>query len=105
MKQIQPVQMWSNGQTVQADALNAYVINDNLNSQASFWYGIGTAVSMYPMVSLNAISQGNLTMTGSAYDAYETNQDAWNWIAQQLNLTIIGDYPLPTTTTSTTTLG
>jgi len=41
MKQIQPVQMWSNGQTVQADALNAYVINDNLNSQASFWYGIG----------------------------------------------------------------
>jgi len=76
MKQIQQVPIWSNGQIVQADALNAYTVNDNLVSQASFWYGIGTAVDFQPGVGLLALSQGNLTMTGDDYIAYETNQYA-----------------------------
>jgi len=102
MKQIEPVQMWYNGQTVEADALNSYVTNDNLSTQANFWYGIGTAIDMYPMVGLTPIVSGNLVMTGADYLAYETNQYAYDWIAKQLNLTIVGNYPEPTTTTTTT---
>jgi hypothetical protein len=43
----------------------------------------------------NALSQGSLTMGGQDYIAYSTNTYAWDWIATQLNLTIIGDYVPP----------
>jgi hypothetical protein len=35
-------------------------------------------------------------MTGADYLAYQTNQYAWDWVANQLNLTITGDYIPPT---------
>ena len=48
-------------------------------------------------------------MTGEAYNAYGTNPFAWDWIANQLNLTITGDYvpptPTPTPTPTPDTLG
>ena len=100
MKQIQPVTVWSNGQEVQADGLNAYVVSDNLLNQAVFYYGIGTIVyNLYPALpSVNVLASGQLTMTGQAYEDYQTNQYAWDWVAQQLNLTIIGDITTTTTT-------
>lgn len=103
MKQIQPVTVWSNGQEVQADGLNAYVVSDNLSSQAVFYYGIGNIVyNLYPALpSVNVLASGQLTMTGQAYEDYQTNQYAWDWVAAQLNLTIVGD--ITTTTTSSTT--
>lgn len=88
MKTIQPVQSWANGQVVEATILDAYAIQDNLTSSATFWYGIFDD-------SMGQVSQGNLVMTGSDYTAYLTNQYAWDWIATQLNLTIIGDYVPP----------
>lgn len=104
MKQIQPVTSWSNGQEVQATALNAYVISDDLSSQAVFYYSVGNVVSaLLPASSaLIALASGQLTMTGQAYEDYQTNQYAWDWVAAQLNLTIIGD--IITTTTTTTTI-
>jgi hypothetical protein len=101
MKQIQPVTVWSNGQEVQADGLNAYVVSDNLSSQAVFYYGIGTIVyNLYPALpSVNVLASGQLTMTGQSYEDYQTNQYAWDWVAQQLNLTIVGDITTTTTTT------
>jgi hypothetical protein len=106
MKQIQPVTVWSNGQEVQADGLNAYVISDNLLNQAVFYYGIGNIVyNLYPALpSVNVLASGQLTMTGQAYEDYQTNQYAWDWVAAQLNLTIVGDITTTTTTTETTTL-
>lgn len=101
MKQIQPVMVWSNGQEVEANGLNACVISDNLFSQAVFNYSIGTIVNYsqptYP--SINVLASGQLTMTGQAYIDYQTNQYAWDWIASQLNLTIVGDITTTTTTT------
>jgi hypothetical protein len=43
-------------------------------------------------------------MSGEAYDAWGTNDYAYEWIAEQLNLTITGEWnpPVYTTTTSTT---
>jgi hypothetical protein len=34
-------------------------------------------------------------MTGEAYEQWTIDAYAWDWIAEQLNLTIIGDYVPP----------
>jgi hypothetical protein len=88
MKTIQPVQSWNNGQKVEATILNAYVISDNLTSDASFYYSLLTA-------ELNKIAEGNLVMNGNDYTDYETNLYAWDWVASSLRLTITGEYVPP----------
>ena len=88
MKTIQPVQSWANGQVVEATILDAYAIQDNLTSSATFWYGIFDN-------AMEQVSQGNLVMTGSDYTAYQTNEFAWEWVASTLKLTITGDYVPP----------
>jgi len=88
MKTIQPVQSWNNGQVVEAIYLNGYAISDNLISSASFYYCIQDE-------TFATVAQGNLTMIGDDYTAYETNQYAWDWIASSLKLTITGDYVSP----------
>jgi len=98
MKTIQPVQSWTNGQVVEATILNAYTISDNLSTSATFWFCIFDD-------ALQQVSQGNLIMTGHDYTAYETNQYAWDWVANQLNLTITGDYIPPTLAPTTDTSG
>ena len=86
MKQIQPVQIWLNGQNVQATILNAYAINVLLNTSATFYYCLLNS-------NEELLTNGNLVMTVEAYTQWQTDNYAWDWIAQQLNLTIIGDYP------------
>jgi hypothetical protein len=103
MKTIEPVSIWDNGTVQQAKILNAYAINVILSTSATFYYQLfaeAIELSVGPQ-----LAQGNLTMTGEAYAQWEVDSYAWDWIAQQLNLTITGDYvpPVPTTTTSTTT--
>jgi len=39
-------------------------------------------------------------MTGEAYAEWQSDVFAWDWIAEQLNLTITGDYVLPVPTTT-----
>jgi hypothetical protein len=36
-------------------------------------------------------------MTGEAYTKWTQDNYAWDWIAEQLNVTIIGDYVTPVT--------
>ena len=100
MKTILPVTSWVNGQSVEAKVLNAYVINDNLISSATFYYALLSENQDETLGS--GVAQGNLTMTGEAYSAYGTNPFAWDWIANQLNLTITGDYVPPTPTPTPT---
>ena len=88
MKQISPIQSWINGQSVQATILNAYAINVALGVSATFYYALLDE-------NLGMVAQGNLTMTGEAYTQWTTDNIAWDWIAYQLNLTIIGDYVPP----------
>jgi hypothetical protein len=85
MKQIQPVQSWTNGQSVQATILNAYAVNVALGTSATFYYSLLDA-------NLVMVAQGNLTMSGEAYQQWTVDQYAWDWIATELNLTITGDY-------------
>ena len=101
MKTIEAVSIWENGQNQQATVLNAYAINVTLNTSATFWYGL---FSTNEDGSLGLqLNQGNLSMTGQAYEEWALDSYAWDWVAEQLNLTITGDYvpPVPTTTTTT----
>ena len=96
MKTIESVQIWDNGQVQEATILNAYGTNDNLSTSGTFYYQI---LSQNVDLSVGQqLSQGNLTMTGEEYQAWETNEYAYQWVAEQLNLTITGDYvaPVPT---------
>lgn len=95
MKVIQPVTVWYNGQDVQATVLNASVSSDNLNNSATFMYQLFEQVGEPPLIGVSAVSSNYLTMTGEAYINWDTNDYAYDWIAQQLNLTITGEYVPP----------
>ena len=88
MKEIQPIQMWLNGQFVEGVYLNAWAVNVTLGTSAVFAYNILDA-------NQQRVADGNLTMTGEAYAQWTVDQYAWDWIATQLNLTITGDYVPP----------
>jgi hypothetical protein len=95
MKTIEPVSIWDNGQVQQATILNAYAVNVTLGQSATFWYGLNIQ-NQDGKIGQN-IASGNLSMTGEAYAQWEVDAYAWDWVAQQLNLTITGDYipPVP----------
>jgi hypothetical protein len=101
VKTIEAVPVWDNGQTVEAKILNAYAVNVTLGISASFYYQLLSETAEGYVGS--QVAQGNLSMTGEAYAQWEVDSYAWDWVAEQLNLTITGDYIPPTTTTSTTT--
>jgi hypothetical protein len=89
MKKIQPVTVWVDGQNKQAIILNAFAINVTLNTSAKFVYQL-------IVEGEGIVATGNLTMGGQAYQEWDQDIFAWDWIAEQLNLTIIGDYVPPT---------
>jgi hypothetical protein len=102
MKTIEPISLWENGQSKEATILNTYAVNVTLNTSATFWYGLFSANEDGGQGA--QLTQGNLNMTGDAYVDWTVDNYAWDWIAEQLNLTITGDYnpPVPTTTSTTT---
>ena len=93
MKTISPVAIWDNGQTVEATILNAYAVNVTLGTSATFYYQL-LSQTAEGYVS-QQVAQGNLSMTGEAYAQWEVDSYAWDWVAEQLNLTITGDYVPP----------
>lgn len=112
MKTIQPVTVWYNGQEIQATILGAVVQNDNLLDSATFQYQLLTEVSSMPgYLYAQPVASNYLTMTGQDYLDWDTNDYAYAWIAEQLNLIITGPYvpptppipPVPSTTSTTTT--
>ena len=95
MKNIEAVSIWDNGTVQQATILNSYAVNVTLNTSATFWYGL---FAENADASQGAqLAQGNLIMSGEAYADWSVDSYAWDWIAEQLNLTITGDYipPVP----------
>lgn len=93
MKTIQAVSIWDNGTVQEASILNAYAVNVTLNTFATFYYSL---LSQVEGVVGNQLAQGNLTMTGEAYADWIVDNYAWDWIAEQLNLVITGEYVPPT---------
>jgi hypothetical protein len=93
MKIISPVSIWDNGKTLNATILNAYAVNVTLGSSATFYYSLSAQNEDQTIGS--QVAQGNLTMVSEAYSQWEVDAYAWDWVAEQLNLTITGDYVPP----------
>jgi hypothetical protein len=94
MKQIQPITTWSNGQQVQANTLMMYSINDDLSTNATFYYKILAAITdIDGNITTTRVAEGNLSIDGADYEAWGANDDineaAYIWAAQQLNLTLV----------------
>ena len=86
MKQIEPISIWDNGKTQSAEKLYTYGTNTTLGVSAAFYYILYTKDNQ-------TLAQGNLTMTGEDYQKWSDSDDyAWDWIAGQLNLVIVGDW-------------
>ena len=89
MKQIEPIQIWDNGKTQNAEILNAYAVNVTLGVSATFYYSLMSESKL-------TLATGNLTMGGEAYLEWSNNDDyAWEFIAKELNLVIVGDFVEP----------
>jgi hypothetical protein len=93
MKQIEPITIWKNGERQEAILLNAYIINDNLQSICSFYYSLcasGEGTEAMPLVIGQTLAEGNITMSGDDYLAWDnSNEAAYVYIAEKLNLTLI----------------
>ena len=88
MKQIEKISIWDNGKTQNAEILNAYAVNVTLGVSATFYYSLMSE-------SKQTLATGNLTMSGDAYEQWSLDSYAWDWVAEQLNLVIIGDWVEP----------
>jgi len=93
MKQIEPISIWKNGESQEATILNAYIINDNLQSCCTFYYQLclsGEPTEETPLVISQTLADGNVTISGDDYLAWGgANDYAFSYIAEKLNLTII----------------
>jgi hypothetical protein len=93
MKSISPVTIWKNGESQEANLLNAYIINDNLESSCSFYYSLcasGEGTEAMPLVIGQTLAEGNVTMDGENYLAWDgDNNYAFTYIAEKLNLILI----------------
>jgi hypothetical protein len=93
MKKIEPVTIWKNGKSQEANLLNAYIENDNLATSCSFYYsllssGEGTE-SMHLIIGQN-LTEGTILMNGENYLNWDnSNEAAYVYIAEKLNLTLI----------------
>lgn len=97
MKLIESVSIWNNGQANEASILNAYAVNVALGKSANFYYSLNSIKEDGNLGE--QLAQGNVTMDGVDYEAWQEDTAAWEFIATKLNLTITGDYvaPVPVT--------
>jgi hypothetical protein len=93
MKSIEPVTIWKNGESQEANLLNAYIINDNLATACSFYYQLcssGEGTEAMPLLIGQTLAEGNLLMDGEIYLNWDGNNDfVFTYIAEKLNLTLI----------------
>ena len=86
MKQIQPIQIWVNGQQQTATLFSLIIINDNLFNSAIFYWQLLDADSV-------KLQDGNLTMDEPDYDVWSSTQDinqsAYDWAANKLNIILV----------------
>ena len=96
-KKISPVTIWVNGQSKEAQYLQVTGINDNYESSATnYWQMFTMNVDAEGVESMGeAVASGNLTIDSEDYiewgDVPAMSVNAWiyDWVAEQLNLTII----------------
>jgi hypothetical protein len=87
MKNIEPLTIWKNGQSLTASVLDAIIINDNLSTSCTFYWMLKEDLDDEVGQTL---ADGNTTMTGEEYEGWDGSNDyAFNYIASQINVTIL----------------
>ena len=93
MKQINPVTIWNDGQEKIASILMAKIIDDNLQSSCNFYYELcegGQGTEENPLIKGISLISGNVPISGEDYLAWDnSNEAAYFYIAEKLNLTLI----------------
>jgi hypothetical protein len=94
MAQIQPVQVWYQGEQRDATVFNLISNYDNLQDSATFQYQLIEVITVLPeQQNSNVLIIGYLTINGADYEQWdaEVNANAWiyQWAADKLGLTII----------------
>jgi hypothetical protein len=82
MKKIKSIQTWYNGILIEATQLQLFAINVNLETSANFYYALFSEDN-------TKITEGNLVMEGKDYQDWQTDQYAWDWAAEKLNLELL----------------
>ena len=96
-KQIQPVDIWVNGESKVAEYLQVTCINDNYeNSATNYWQLFTKVVDAEGVDSQGEqVAHGNLTIDGQDYinwgdqPAMAINAWIYQWSADKLNLVIL----------------
>jgi hypothetical protein len=85
MKNIQPLEIWSNGETKVATCLQLYISYDDLATRAAFQYSLCDA-------NLVNIYEGQIIIDGQSYldwgSSGDSNEEAYALAATQLNITL-----------------
>jgi hypothetical protein len=92
MREIQPIQIWKNGEVKTASILDAQIINDNLESNCTFYWQLKEADSVVDeqTISGQTLADGNASLSGEDYDNWDGSNDyAFSYIAQQINVTLL----------------
>ena len=93
MRKIEPIQAWKNGEQLEANLLNVYIIRDDLQTYCDFYYSLnisGEGTEANPLIVGQVIAEGNKTISGDDYLAWDgDNNFAYVYIAEKLNLTLI----------------
>jgi len=86
MIKIKQFKIWINGNLTPVDYLYTLCNCDNLKDTATFYYALYNEIDNKIG---NKIAEGNLTMTGTDYEGFDSNEFAFNWVASQLKITIL----------------
>jgi hypothetical protein len=92
MREIQPLQIWKNGEVKTASLLDAQIISDNLQSACVFYWMLKEAdIVVDDQVGSGLIlADGNVNLLGEDYDNWDGSNDfAFEYIAQQLNVVLL----------------
>jgi hypothetical protein len=88
MVNIQPISVWKDGAEKTASVLHAVIINDDMSTNAQFYYQLKSADTEDQ--SGEFLVGGNIGMSGEDYQSWDdSNASAYNYIADKLNLTIV----------------
>lgn len=92
MKTIETINVWTKGTVKTAELFRLRSTNDNLESAADFYYELLEEDGLVAPYIPYPVAEGNISISGTDYTAWkastDTNEYAYTWAADQLNLVI-----------------
>ena len=87
-KAINPVAIWANGESKNANLFSMVSIQDNLSDSATFYYQLMESDAEAEPAMSTQLAQGNLTLGADEYSTWDgSNEWIMDWAAGKLNLT------------------